>query len=34
MSKEQRAKIDAMLRRSPRPRGPRSVEEFRSGFAA
>ncbi|WP_439383015.1 alpha/beta hydrolase [Amycolatopsis lexingtonensis] len=33
MSKEQRAKIDAMLR-VPAPEGPRSVEEIRSGFAA
>ncbi len=33
MSKEQRAKIDAMLR-APAPAGPRSVEEIRSGFAA
>jgi acetyl esterase/lipase len=33
MSKEQRAKIDAMLRR-PAPDGPRSVAELRAGFAA
>ncbi len=33
MSREQRARIDAMLRR-PLPEGPRSVEELRSGFAA
>ncbi|MEU7783128.1 alpha/beta hydrolase [Amycolatopsis sp. NPDC049159] len=33
MSKDQRAKIDAMLR-APVPEGPRSVEEIRSGFAA
>ncbi|ONI90336.1 alpha/beta hydrolase [Actinosynnema sp. ALI-1.44] len=33
MSKEQRAKVDAMLRQ-PRPQGPRSVEELRAGFAA
>ncbi|MFD9889386.1 alpha/beta hydrolase [Amycolatopsis sp. NPDC059027] len=33
MSKEQRAKIDAMLRQ-PRPEGPRSVEEIRAGFRA
>jgi epsilon-lactone hydrolase len=33
MSKEQRAKIDAMLRR-PAPAGPRSVAEMRAGFAA
>jgi hypothetical protein len=33
MSREQRAKIDAMLRR-PRPEGPRSVEALRAGFRA
>ncbi|MEV5510623.1 alpha/beta hydrolase [Streptomyces orinoci] len=33
MSKEQRARIDAMLRQ-PRPEGPRSVEELRDGFKA
>lgn len=33
MSKEQRAQIDAMLRR-PRPEGPRSVEAIRAGFEA
>lgn len=33
MSKEQRARIDAMLRQ-PRPEGPRSVEELRTGFKA
>ncbi|MFJ8547207.1 alpha/beta hydrolase [Streptomyces sp. NPDC093586] len=33
MSMEQRARIDAMLRR-PRPEGPRSVEELRAGFKA
>ncbi|MFF1784939.1 alpha/beta hydrolase [Kitasatospora sp. NPDC058243] len=33
MSKEQLAKIDAMLRR-PRPEGQRSVEELRAGFRA
>jgi monoterpene epsilon-lactone hydrolase len=33
MSKEQRAKIDAMLRQ-PRPEGPRSVEAIRAGFEA
>ncbi|WP_269858181.1 alpha/beta hydrolase [Streptomyces sp. RPT161] len=33
MSKEQRAKIDAMLRQ-PRPEGPRTVEEMRAGFKA
>lgn len=33
MSREQRAKIDAMLR-GPRPEGPQTVEEIRSGFAA
>ncbi|WAL68558.1 alpha/beta hydrolase [Amycolatopsis cynarae] len=33
MSREQRAKIDAMLRQ-PRPEGPRSVEEIRAGFRA
>ncbi|MER5637998.1 alpha/beta hydrolase [Kitasatospora sp. NPDC002227] len=31
MSKEQRGKVDAMLRK-PAPEGPRSVEEFRAGF--
>ncbi|MFF8784309.1 alpha/beta hydrolase [Streptomyces sp. NPDC015125] len=31
MSREQRAKIDAMLRR-PRPEGPQSVEAIRAGF--
>jgi epsilon-lactone hydrolase len=34
MSREQRAKIDAMLRQQPRPEGPRSVEAIRAGFAA
>ena len=33
MSREQRAKVDAMLR-APRPAGPRSVETIRAGFAA
>ncbi|MFD9789516.1 alpha/beta hydrolase [Streptomyces sp. NPDC059070] len=33
MSKEQRARIDAMMRQ-PRPEGSRSVEELRTGFAA
>ncbi|MEV4612546.1 alpha/beta hydrolase [Kitasatospora sp. NPDC049258] len=33
MSREQRAKIDAILRQ-PRPEGPRSVEELRAGFKA
>jgi acetyl esterase/lipase len=33
MSREQRAKIDAMLRR-PRPEGPQSVEAIRAGFRA
>ncbi|MEU0335755.1 alpha/beta hydrolase [Streptomyces sp. NPDC006193] len=33
MSKEQLAKVDAMLRR-PRPEGQRSVEELRAGFRA
>ncbi|WP_262063621.1 alpha/beta hydrolase [Streptomyces sp. STR69] len=33
MSKEQRARIDAMLRQ-PRPEGPRSVEAIRVGFEA
>jgi acetyl esterase/lipase len=33
MSKEQRARIDAMMRQ-PRPEGPRSVEALRAGFAA
>ncbi|MEU7561152.1 alpha/beta hydrolase [Streptomyces eurythermus] len=33
MSKEQRARIDAMMRQ-PRPEGPRSVEELRAGFKA
>jgi acetyl esterase/lipase len=33
MSREQRARIDAMLRQ-PRPAGPRPVEELRAGFAA
>ncbi|MEV7026353.1 alpha/beta hydrolase fold domain-containing protein, partial [Kitasatospora sp. NPDC093558] len=31
MSREQRARIDAMLRQ-PRPEGPRTVEEIRAGF--
>lgn len=31
MSKEQRARVDAMLRQ-PRPEGPRSVEAIRAGF--
>lgn len=34
MSREQRAKIDAMLRQRPKSEGPRQVEEFRVGFAA
>jgi acetyl esterase/lipase len=34
MSREQRAKIDAMLRRQPRPEGQPSVEQRRAGFAA
>lgn len=34
MSREQRAKIDAMLRRLPPPESPPSVEEMRTGFAA
>ncbi|WP_425826892.1 alpha/beta hydrolase [Streptomyces fractus] len=33
MSKEQRAKVDALLRR-PRPEGPRSVERIRDEFKA
>ncbi|WP_033223321.1 alpha/beta hydrolase [Kitasatospora phosalacinea] len=33
MSKEQRARIDAMMRQS-RPEGPRSVDELRAGFEA
>jgi epsilon-lactone hydrolase len=33
MSREQRARIDAMMRQ-PRPQGPRSVEELRAGFKA
>ncbi|MER8060307.1 MULTISPECIES: alpha/beta hydrolase [unclassified Streptomyces] len=33
MSKEQRARIDAMLRR-PRPEGARTIEEIRAGFEA
>jgi acetyl esterase/lipase len=33
MSKEQRARIDAMMRQ-PRPEGPRSVEALRAGFTA
>ncbi|MEV5955798.1 alpha/beta hydrolase [Streptomyces sp. NPDC051987] len=33
MSRQQRAKIDAMVRR-PQPEGPRSVEELRAGFRA
>jgi epsilon-lactone hydrolase len=33
MSREQRAQVDAMLRR-PRPDGPQSVEEIRAGFRA
>lgn len=33
MSRQQRAEIDAMVRR-PRPEGPRSVEELRAGFRA
>jgi epsilon-lactone hydrolase len=33
MSKEQRARIDAMLRQ-PQPEGPRTVEEIRAGFRA
>ncbi|MEU6480342.1 alpha/beta hydrolase [Streptomyces sp. NPDC047017] len=34
MSREQRARIDAMLRQRPRPEGPRSVAAIRAGFAA
>lgn len=34
MSREQRAKIDAMLRQQPKPDGPQPVEEMRTGFAA
>ncbi|MEW9529158.1 alpha/beta hydrolase [Microbispora sp. NPDC049125] len=33
MSREQRARIDAMMRQ-PRPEGPRSVDELRAGFRA
>ncbi|KAB2379956.1 alpha/beta hydrolase [Actinomadura montaniterrae] len=33
MSREQRAEVDAMLRR-PRPEGPRTVEDLRAGFRA
>ncbi|MFI0229777.1 alpha/beta hydrolase [Streptomyces sp. NPDC017086] len=33
MSKEQRARVDAMMRQ-PRPEGPRSVEDLRAGFTA
>lgn len=33
MSKEQRARVDAMLRQ-PRPEGPRSVDAIRAGFEA
>jgi epsilon-lactone hydrolase len=33
MSKEQRAKVDAIMRQ-PQPEGPRSVEEIRVGFRA
>jgi epsilon-lactone hydrolase len=33
MSREQRAKIDALLRQ-PQPEGPQSVEEIRAGFRA
>ncbi|MCO5972404.1 alpha/beta hydrolase [Actinoallomurus soli] len=33
MSREQRAKVDAMMRQ-PRPAGPRSVEALRTGFKA
>ncbi|MCO5996930.1 alpha/beta hydrolase [Actinoallomurus rhizosphaericola] len=33
MSREQRAKVDAMMRQ-PRPDGPRSVEALRTGFKA
>ncbi|MFF2808033.1 alpha/beta hydrolase [Streptomyces sp. NPDC058000] len=33
MSREQRAKIDAMVRQ-PRPEGPQSVEAIRAGFSA
>lgn len=33
MSRQQRAEIDAMVRR-PQPEGPRSVEELRAGFRA
>lgn len=33
MSKEQRARIDAMMRQ-PRPKGPRTVEAIRAGFKA
>jgi acetyl esterase/lipase len=34
MSREQRAKIDTMLRGRPQPGGPQSVEQLRAGFAA
>jgi epsilon-lactone hydrolase len=34
MSREQRAKIDAMLRRQPRGERPESIEAFRAGFRA
>lgn len=34
MSREQRAKIDAMLRQLPKSDSPPPVEEFRAGFAA
>ncbi|AEW98348.1 alpha/beta hydrolase [Streptantibioticus cattleyicolor] len=33
MSRQQRAKLDAMVRK-PQPEGPRSVEEIRAGFRA
>lgn len=33
MSKEQRARIDAMMRQ-PQPEGPQSIEEIRAGFRA
>ncbi|WP_410672140.1 alpha/beta hydrolase [Amycolatopsis sp. cmx-4-68] len=33
MSRAQRAKIDAMLRRQPQPESPPSVEQMRAGFA-
>jgi acetyl esterase/lipase len=33
MSREQRAKLDAMLRAQPQPDGPQPVEQLRTGFA-